>query len=624
MPVLKLQPNDGNLSAVLGIGYYISPIMTSEAQSLLTNENVPVSYNDDGFHIPMEKNETDDRSSNLDDDDEDAHLTETFETFLHLVKGYMGAGCLSLPWAVSQLGVLGGVFSIILLSLWSSYNCWIVVRLKRFMVEEQQTNTNNDIVPFSSANSESDIDEAETSSKATSNVTYPDVGEWAYGASFQQYVTICICTQQLAICTVFVSFVGENLLAVFLFLNISISHTTVMSLALPFIMGLSLIPSLKRLAPVMAAGFFLLLFSLAALGVIVEDEWEHRPETTPAVNPPQIPLALCAILYSYEGINLILPVESVMKKPQDFAMVFTASMAVVAFILASVAILCVLAFGNVTSGSVTAFLLDVYKDDPSVTSWIMVANTAVSLSVLLTYPIQIFPAVELLGPMMRDSKICQALMCITNDPQQQDDDGDNHDLSAFEPLPPLPEHDVVEDEDFLVEHTYMDDPKDGDADDDASFSAVSSIADSIFPKLNAMPGDSVQLRVMLVLSTFIVAVIVPNVQALISLAGAVAGSSTALLIPPVLELAWMQHLEQLQPATVPTQATMSPYMTRMAASNKNDEHSRFNAAILKQWFSEKYWPQQLKCYVLLLLGFIFMLIGTYASILDIVNIYLGQ
>lgn len=74
----------------------------------------------------------------------------------------------------------------------------------------------------------------------------------------------------------------------------------------------------------MAVGFVLLLATLGALGVIVGEEWSDRPEETPSANLSQIPLALCAILYSYEGINLILPVESAMQQPEKFAPVFWA------------------------------------------------------------------------------------------------------------------------------------------------------------------------------------------------------------------------------------------------------------------------------------------------------------
>jgi len=256
--------------------------------------------------------------------------TDAFETFLHLVKGYMGAGCLSLPWAVSQIGMWGGIASIFGLSLWSSYNCWTVVQLKRYMErtamsdlipeavardphqfallhaatapstasavdgigtavtgggtghggaidlsavtltasankskdEEKDGNDDDDdhtsedgggMATSSTANNSLANEIIETASRASTsvrtNITYPDVGEWAYGRQFQSYVTTCICTQQLAICTVFISFVGENLLAVLMRIGVDGGHAAVMTATLPLYLGLSLIPSLKLLAP---------------------------------------------------------------------------------------------------------------------------------------------------------------------------------------------------------------------------------------------------------------------------------------------------------------------------------------------------------------------------------------
>ena len=43
---------------------------------------------------------------------EDAlHRTTWMQSFLHLLKGYIGPGCLSLPWAVSQLGIASGAMA---------------------------------------------------------------------------------------------------------------------------------------------------------------------------------------------------------------------------------------------------------------------------------------------------------------------------------------------------------------------------------------------------------------------------------------------------------------------------------------------------------------------------------
>jgi proton-coupled amino acid transporter len=303
-----------------------------------------------------------------------------------------------------------------------------------------------------------------------------------------------------------------------------------------------------------------------------------------------------------------------MEEPKKFKRVFVISMALVACMLASFATICVLTFGEVTSGSITAFLLQAYPDDESITTWIMVANAAISCSILLTYPLQLFPAVELVGPAMQRNKWLAKFFRQAAAAEEEDEDND---LSGFEPLPPLPEHDVASIDSMPSEHHYgleEDDfnnknAKDVDAE---SFSGVSSVT-SMFPRMT-LPGDSPQLRAALVLLTFAIALVVPNVQALISLAGALAGSSTALLIPPVLELAWIEHLEEIKtfPDNVATTTLPpSPHTMRMAATKS------------KKPSSKKYRNEKIKCYVLLFFGFIFMFIGTYASIADIVKIYRG-
>jgi hypothetical protein len=63
-----------------------------------------------------------DDSDDGDGDDFTEHKTSFWETYIHLVKGYIGCGVLSLPWAVSQLGVPAGCVAIIVLAYWSSYS----------------------------------------------------------------------------------------------------------------------------------------------------------------------------------------------------------------------------------------------------------------------------------------------------------------------------------------------------------------------------------------------------------------------------------------------------------------------------------------------------------------------
>ena len=469
-------------------------------------------------------------------DDEEEHTTTFWQTLLSLVKGYIGCGILSLPWAVSQLGIPLGCFAIALMALWSSYNCWTVVKLKRFIERSTMDGENEEGKEDAEVPEADDAaSEANSYASASTNVTYPDLGEWAYGKQFQSYVAACICTQQLAICTVYISFIGENLLAVLDFFDIHLvtSHFAKITVALPLVLSLSFLPSLKKLAPVMVGGTLLLLLGFVSLGIIGYIQWDNRPEHPPDMNPTKAPLAVASILFSFEGICLVLPVESAMKQPQNFQRAFEYAMVAVAAVMALVACLSTSVFGDVTNGSITAFLLKLYKHDPSVTFWLMVSNTAVSLSILLTYPLQLVPAAELMGPWLTKMK------CPCADPNMLNNNGDDKDLAAFEPLPALPEHQESNVED-LPSQPYsneMEYENDEDAMSRSGVESVRSMATSVVPEMT-MPGDSASLRLFLVMITYTIAVAVPNVENLISLAGAVAGSSTALLIPPILDLAW--------------------------------------------------------------------------------------
>jgi hypothetical protein len=78
------------------------------------------------------------------------------------------------------------------------------------------------------------------------------------------------------------------------------------------------------------------------------------------------------------------------------------------------------------------------------------------------------------------------------------------------------------------------------------------------------------------------------------LAGAVAGSSAALLIPPILNLGWIRHLED-----------------EMAVG----KYTYYNNSTTS-YFREKVWT-----WILLGLGTIFAVYGTQSSIADIIRYY---
>eukprot|EP00588_Corethron_pennatum_P014059 CAMPEP_0194279624 /NCGR_PEP_ID=MMETSP0169-20130528/14032_1 /TAXON_ID=218684 /ORGANISM="Corethron pennatum, Strain L29A3" /LENGTH=477 /DNA_ID=CAMNT_0039024071 /DNA_START=24 /DNA_END=1457 /DNA_ORIENTATION=- len=379
--------------------------------------------------------------------------TDSLQTFLHLVKGYIGPGCLALPWAFSILGIGWGIAAVLIVGALTSYNALVLVHLK---------------------NSEC----------RSHRASYSDIGEAGYGLGFRSFVDVSVISIQLAVCTVFLTLVGENVSAVLLqyfepedgsFFYYVVSRRGVMTfVALPSALGLSAIPNLTILATATAIATVLLFLTFTIMGVIIALNWDV--EATHVDHEfSEVILAVAAIMYSWEGDQLILPVETAMENPGRFQYVFLGAMTTVAVVFTLFATACSVSFGDVDNGSVTAFLMH-HADAYSGAGLVYAANFAASLSILLTYPLQLFPATVITGQIVARRRAQQA----------------------------LPDKDVV-------------------------------VPPATRP-YSGLEGDSFPLRACLVLSTYALAMWIPHVQEMISLAGAVSGAATSLIIPPLLQI----------------------------------------------------------------------------------------
>jgi proton-coupled amino acid transporter len=302
---------------------------------------------------------------------------------------------------------------------------------------------------------------------------------------------------------------------------------------------------------------------------------------------------------------VILPVESAMEKPEHFKKVFVSSMTFTAMIFATVGALCCIAFGDVTNGSVTAFLVEKLNDE-GIKWWLYMANTAVSVAVLLTYPLQLFPSFELIGPWL--TRVLR--LDIGTEAVARRRNGHNP-IRSFSPVPSCENPD----DGIVGDHEYHDSSRISTStipNNNATATVVGNTPleaeeyeyDSGLPAFFAgfpTPGDSPQLRAILVCFTYILAIAIPNVQLLVSLAGALSGSATGLIIPPLLELSYVKR-------------QIKEVEDRAPANDIGHD----NATRLMKLKAKK-----VECYVLSVAGSLVCLFGTGAALADIARVYMG-
>ncbi len=117
-----------------------------------------------------------------------------------------------------------------------------------------------------------------------------------YGEAFRDFINICVCVQQLAICTVYFSFIGENVVAVVRKIQIANdlvrtlfgSYNFVVLATLPSAVALALIRNLKILSPVTALASLLLAFAFGLIGETIAENLDYYDGGLPDINWPKV------------------------------------------------------------------------------------------------------------------------------------------------------------------------------------------------------------------------------------------------------------------------------------------------------------------------------------------------
>ncbi|CAJ0581006.1 unnamed protein product, partial [Mesorhabditis spiculigera] len=237
------------------------------------------------------------------------------QALAHMIKVMMGTGMLSLPIAFKHSGLYLGMILL-------TFICLICIYCTRQLVFAQHY--------VAHLKGQTRMDYANVMRSAV-EIGPPSVRGWGYFAKVTKYesgdlnaflrqcVNINMFVAQLGFCCVYFVFMADNLKQFFdQTSNIHISQAGWIGLLLVPLMALCTIRELKALAPL--AGMANVLYLAAVVIVLYEIlQVERSTSELPAFGDlASLPLFFGTVMFSFEGVAVVLPIENQMDEPASF------------------------------------------------------------------------------------------------------------------------------------------------------------------------------------------------------------------------------------------------------------------------------------------------------------------
>jgi proton-coupled amino acid transporter len=222
--------------------------------------------------------------------------------------------------------------------------------------------------------------------------SFGDIGDEAFGNRGRTLIEGSVVLTQLAVCTVFVSFLATNICAV-----LPYSRLDVIAVATPAFLVLGNLKNLKVLAPLSMIANACLVASFAIVVYYCTAYAEAGGEQKPLSSSMSgIALFFGNCSYSFEGVALVLPIENAVhprlrRRSGDFHRLLNIGMVAIVSCFLLVGALPLVTFGAVSSSSMAAELASRYSAD---TPAVLLCNLLLVANVTFTYPLQFLPAMQ--------------------------------------------------------------------------------------------------------------------------------------------------------------------------------------------------------------------------------------
>ncbi|KAI0322138.1 transmembrane amino acid transporter protein-domain-containing protein [Amylostereum chailletii] len=280
------------------------------------------------------------------------------QAVLMLLKSFVGTGVLFLGKAFFNGGILFSSLMISAIALISLYSFLLLVKTK-FVVSG----------------------------------SFGDLGGTLYGPWMRYLILSSIAVSQIGFVAAYTIFVAENLQSFVLAASqctklIPVPYLILMQLVV--FLPLALIRNLARLSTtaLVADAFILagLLYVFGSEFAVIANKGIAKVEL---FNPKDFPLLIGTAVFSFEGIGLVVPITDSMREPHKFPAVLSGVMIFLLVLFGGAGALSYLAFGSEIK-TVVLVNLD------STSRFTQAVQFLYSLAILLSVPLQLFPAVRIM------------------------------------------------------------------------------------------------------------------------------------------------------------------------------------------------------------------------------------
>ena len=223
--------------------------------------------------------------------------------------------------------------------------------------------------------------------------SFGDMGGHCYGERMRILILTSVALSQLGFVSAYIIFTAENLQAFVAAVSkcrtwIDIKFLILLELVifLPF----SLIRDISKLGFTALISDVFILLGLVYLGYydVATIVTNHGFADIINFNPRDWTLYIGTVIFTFEGIGLVIPIKEAMKKPSEFPIVLAIVMIIITIVYMAMGALSYAAFGSSTK---TVVLLNLPQDDKFVNA----VQLLYSLAILLSTPLQLFPAIRI-------------------------------------------------------------------------------------------------------------------------------------------------------------------------------------------------------------------------------------